>query len=451
MRSNSTKDMTTGRPLALITRFMIPLLLGNLFQQTYNIIDAIIVGRMLGAEALSSVGVSSSVQLLVLQFCIGSCAGFAIPVAQQFGAGNHKSMRHYIYHSVLLAIGMAFSMTLFTTLLCHKILDLLHTPGNIYDDAYRYLFIIFLGIPFTILYNMLSALLRAVGNSKMPFVFLAVSTILNVFLDFFCIAVLKWGVAGAAVATIASQALSGFACLIYILKRARILIPEKKERTYDGDIAGKLLGVGLPMGIQYSFVAIGIMVMQTYNNTLGSDYVAGFTAATKIKQFLLCPYDAFGTALATFVSQNYGAGRIDRVKKGFADSFALFLGYGFAAGCVMIFQGRPLSSLFLENADAVILDAAAQYLRAMGYLFWILAILNICRFTTQALGFSGRAVFSGVTEMVARVLVSMTFVPRFGYTAVCWTDQCAWVTATIYITIVCLLLLRKIDRKPKIF
>ena len=299
-----------------------------------------------------------------------------------------------IYYSVLLAIGMAFSMTLFTTLLCHKILDLLHTPGNIYDDAYRYLFIIFLGIPFTILYNMLSALLRAVGNSKMPFVFLAVSTILNVFLDFFCIAVLKWGVAGAAVATIASQALSGFACLIYILKRARILI---------------------------------------------------------IKQFLLCPYDAFGTALATFVSQNYGAGRIDRVKKGFADSFALFLGYGLAAGCVMIFQGRPLSSLFLENADAVILDAAAQYLRAMGYLFWILAILNICRFTTQALGFSGRAVFSGVTEMVARVLVSMTFVPRFGYTAVCWTDQCAWVTATIYITTVCLLLLRKIDRKPKIF
>ena len=448
MHANSTKDMTTGRPLVLITRFMIPLLLGNLFQQTYNMIDAIIVGRMLGADALSSVGVSSSVQLLVLQFCIGSCVGFAIPVAQKFGAGDHKSMRSYIYHSVLLAAGMALAATLFTTLFCHKIMGLLHTPADIYDDAYRYLFVIFLGIPFSILYNMLSSLLRAVGNSKIPFVFLAISTVLNIFLDLFCIAVLEWGVAGAAIATISSQVLSGFACLIYILKRMRILVPVKEERKFSANITGKLLGVGLPMGIQYSFVAIGIMIMQTYNNTLGSDYVAGFTAATKIKQFLLCPYDAFGTALATFVSQNYGAGHISRVKKGVIDSLILSLVYGVIAGCVMIFLGRPLASLFLESGDAVILNASAQYLRAMGYLFWILAILNTSRFTTQALGYSGRAVFSGVTEMLTRGLVSMTFIPRYGYTAVCWTDQCAWITATIYITTVCLLLLRKISEKP---
>ena len=210
--------MTTGNPLILIMQFAFPLLLGNLFQQTYNIVDAAIVGRVLGPNALAGVGASSSVQFLILGFCIGVCAGFSVPVAQRFGAGDIRSLKKFIFHSVILIIFLSVSLTLICCLSCKGILNILHTPGDIYSDAYVYLLVIFLGIPFTLLYNITAGILRAVGDSRTPFIFLAMSTAFNIGLDLFCIIVLKWGVAGAALATVASQAISGILCLIFILK-----------------------------------------------------------------------------------------------------------------------------------------------------------------------------------------------------------------------------------------
>lgn len=340
---SAVKSLTDGNPLGLIVSFMLPLLLGNIFQQAYNMVDGMIVGQMLGADALAAVGSSSSVQFLILGLCIGTCAGFAIPISQRFGANDGKGVRRYVFHSIILSAALAVIMTTVTAILCMPILRLMQTPANIIDNAYSYLLIIFLGIPFTILYNMTAGMLRAVGNSRAPFIFLAISTFLNIFLDMFCIAVLHWGCAGAAIATIASQALSGLFCLIYILRKVPILHIFREDRSFDGGTAKVLIVMGLPMGLQYSITAIGSMVMQSANNSLGSVYVSGFTAGTKLKQLFLCPFDAMATAIATFISQNYGALRMDRVKKGLRQTVVMSVLYGAAAGTVLILFGRNLS------------------------------------------------------------------------------------------------------------
>lgn len=446
-QGKNVRSMTDGNPLGLILEFMAPLLLGNLFQQAYNMVDGIIVGRLLGADALAAVGSSTSVQFLTLGLCIGSCAGFAIPVAQSFGAGDMKKMKRYVFHAAVLSVILAAVMTFVTVVFCRRIVVLMQTPEDIFADAYRYLVIIFWGIPFTILYNCTAGILRAVGNSRAPFVFLSISTVLNIFLDLVCIAVLHWGCAGAAAATIASQALSGAFCLVYILRKVPQLHLAAEDRVFDKKTAGHVLAMGIPMGLQYSITAIGSMVMQSANNSLGSIYVSGFTAGTKLKQLFICPYDAMATALATFVGQNYGAMRMDRVKKGMRQVLAIGLVYGLAAGVLMIFFGRSMAGLFLSSENGEALDAAARYLRCMGYLYWVLAPLNICRNVMQALGFSGRAVISGVIEMAARSTFATVFVPVYGYTAICWTDQSAWVTATIYLVLMCAAVVRKRTRE----
>ena len=421
---SAVKSLTDGNPLGLIVSFMLPLLLGNIFQQAYNMVDGMIVGQMLGADALAAVGSSSSVQFLILGLCIGTCAGFAIPISQRFGANDGKGVRRYVFHSIILSAALAVIMTTVTAILCMPILRLMQTPANIIDNAYSYLLIIFLGIPFTILYNMTAGMLRAVGNSRAPFIFLAISTFLNIFLDMFCIAVLHWGCAGAAIATIASQALSGLFCLIYILRKVPILHIFREDRSFDGGTAKVLIVMGLPMGLQYSITAIGSMVMQSANNSLGSVYVSGFTAGTKLKQLFLCPFDAMATAIAT-----------DRVKKGLRQTVVMSVLYGAAAGTVLILFGRNLSMLFLSADNAEALDASARYLRCMGYFYWVLGLLNCFRNEVQALGYPGRAMLAGAIEMGARSFVATTFVPIFGYAAICWTDQSAWCSATVYLII----------------
>ena len=441
--------MTQGRPFQLIFQFALPLLAGNLLQQTYNMIDSSIVGQSLGTKALAGVGASSSVQFLVLGFCIGICNGFSIPISQKFGAGDYEGMRKYIFHALFLTAVAAVIITTVTAVLCPQILYLLSTPDDIFDRAYRYLLILFLGIPFTLLYNLLSGILRAVGDSRTPFLFLAFSTVLNVILDLVCILILKWDVAGAAIATIAAQAVSGILCLFYIVKKVQILHVSKKHCRVKKNAVSTMLTMGLPMGLQFSITAIGSMVMQSANNGLGSIYVSGFTAGMRIKQFTICPFDAIATAVSVFCGQNLGAGKVDRIKKGIKEGIAMGVLYGAAAGLVMILFGRPLSLLFVHASETAVLDASAKYLRCMGYFFWVLGILNICRMSTQGLGFSGRAVFSGVMEMIARIFVSVVFVRilGFGFQAICFADQTAWVAASCYIAPTCYHCVKKISQK----
>ena len=435
--------MTKGNPLKLMLQFAFPLLIGNLLQQTYNIIDAAIVGQILGAKALASVGASSSIQFLVLGFCMGSCTGFGVPIAKYFGAGKLDQMRNYVFNGALLTAGIAVILTALCSVFCPQILHMLSVPEDIYDNAYAYLLIIFLGMPFTLLYNYLSSILRSVGDSRTPFMFLALSAILNIFLDLFCIVVLKWGCAGAAIATITAQAISGILCLVFIAKKMNLLWLSKAHSAANKDAVSELLMMGIPTGLQFSITAIGSMVMQSANNGLGSVYVSGFTAGMKIKQFTMCPFDAIGTAVSVFCSQNLGAKQPDRIRKGLKQGMAVAVGYGLLAGLVLIFAGRPLSMIFVSKSSADVLDASAKYLRCMGYFYWSLGILNTTRMVTQGLGYSTRAVFSGVTEMLARTIVSLGFVGTFGFTAICFADQTAWITACLYIAPTCVFCIKK--------
>ena len=439
-----SNSMTQGNPLKVMLQFAFPLLIGNLLQQTYNIIDAAIVGQSLGAQALASVGASTSVQFLVLGFCMGSCTGFGIPVAKYFGAGDLKHMKNIIFNGAVLTAVIAVIITVLCTLLCPWILQVLSVQSDIYANAYSYLMIIFLGLPFTLLYNYLSSILRAVGDSRTPFLFLAFSAVLNIFLDLFFILVADWGCAGAAFATIAAQAISGILCLIVIIRRMEVLWLSKENRVVRGDSITELLQMGLPTGLQFSITAIGSMVMQSANNGLGGDYVSAFTAGAKLKQFTMCPFDAIATSVSVFCSQNYGAGKIDRIHKGLRQGIAVGVGYGLFAGLILIFAGRPLSMIFVSKDASGVLDASAKYLRCMGYFYWSLGILNVTRMVTQGLGHSGRAFFSGVMEMIARTLVSLGFVEAFGYTAICFADQTAWIAACCYIAPTCLYCLKKI-------
>ena len=441
-----TKSMTEGNPLKLIFSFALPLLLGNLLQQTYNIIDSAIVGRVLGANALAAVGASSSVQFLVLGFCTGICCGFGIPLAKYFGAGDRDKVRCCIFNSALLTAGAAVIITTVCAVFCTAILHMLSTPDNIFGDAYSYLLIIFLGIPFTLLYNLLACILRAVGDSRTPFIFLGISSVLNIFLDLLFIVVFRMGCAGAAAATVTAQAVSGILCFIYIKKHFPELALSPQDRQANGKMIWQLITMGVPMGLQYSITAIGSMVMQSANNSLGSVYISGFTAGMRIKQFAMCPFDAIATAVSVFCGQNLGAGKPDRIKKGIFQGVASAVAYGIVSGLVLIFLGRTLSLIFIDPSETEILDAAAKYLRCLGFFYWCLGSLCVVRMSIQGLGFSGRAIISGIIEMAARIIVSMGFVGTFGYTAICFADQTAWVTAFLYVLPMCIHCIHKVSK-----
>lgn len=442
-------SMVQGNPLKLILSFSLPLLLGNLFQQTYNMVDAAIVGQTLGSSALAAVGASSSVQFLVLGFCMGTCIGFGVPVAQRFGAEDYEGLRKYVFCGAVLSAITAIVMAVATTLLCSLILQILQVPTEIFQQAYNYLVVIFIGIPCTILYNYLSSILRAIGDSKTPFLFLAISAVLNIFLDLFCIIVLKWDVMGASIATIVSQGISGLLCLILIIRKFSILHPHSEDRHMDAGISKDLLVMGMPMGLQFSITAIGSMVMQSANNGLGTIYVSGFTAGMKIKQFMMCPFDALATAVSTFASQNYGANKMDRVKKGIKQGTTVGILYGILAGVIMILFGRTLSLLFVSSSETAVLDAAYLYVRRMGLFWWSLGILNVLRTSVQGLGYAPRAVMGGVIEMVCRCVMALFVVPIFKFDAITFCDQTAWLGAVFYIVPVCILTIKQIEQKQQ--
>lgn len=444
-----TTDMTKGRTLPLLLRFSLPLLATNLFQQLYNMVDAAIVGQSLGATALGAVGATSSVQFLILGFCLGVCVGFGIPVAQRFGAGDLSGMRRDMFHGIVLALVIAVIMTAATTLSTNGILALLRTPADIYRLTYTYIFIIFLGIPFSVAYNLMAGFLRAIGDSRTPFLIIAVSSGLNIALDFFMILVLHLGVAGAAIATIVSQAFSAVVCYLVIRLKFEILHlrPQEGDTHWSGAVAKKMLRMGIPTGLQFSITAIGSMVMQSANNGLGTLYVSGFAAGCKIKALMMCPFDAIATAAATFAGQNYGAAKYDRIRDGIRQGCFLGVLYGIGAGLVMIFFGREMSMLFVPAADRDVLKMSAQYIRCMGYLFWTLGILNVFRQSVQGLGYAFLSVFSGIVEMAARTIVAILIVPGIGYDAICWTDQAAWASAAVYISVIMCLVLHRVERE----
>ncbi len=436
MARSRVNDLTVGSPMKHILGFMLPLLFGLIFQQFYNMVDTVVVGQYLGVNALAGVGSTGSVNFLVLGFVIGLSSGFTIPVAQTFGSKDFDSMRKFIGNTIWLALGFAAVLTVGTCLLCNNILTWMNTQPEFFKEAHDYIFVIFLGIPVTFLYNILSGIMRSLGDSRTPVYFLVISSLLNVVLDIFLIVVMDMGVAGAGFATVISQLVSGILCFVYMAKKFDIIRLKKEDLKPEPYFLGRLCAVGLPMGLQYSITAIGSILLQTAVNGLGSAYVAAVTAGSKVSQLMCCPYDAMGSTMATYGGQNMGAGRLDRIKKGLIDCSLLGIIYAVAAFMAILLFGGSIAMMFIkegqENVD-FILELAKKFL-TLNVMFYIpLAFVNIVRFLIQGMGFSQIAVFAGVFEMAARGIVALCFVPMFGYTAVCLASPSAWILADVFL------------------
>ena len=428
-----SKEMTSGPCLPLIFNFTLPLLLGNMLQQTYSLIDAAIVGKFLGINALASVGASTSVVFLILGFCNGCCGGFGIPVAQKFGARDYVSMRRLVSVSLKLAGMVSVGIALITCLLCAFILRTMQTPENIFQDAYWYLLITFIGVPCTFFYNLLSSIIRALGDSKTPFWFLLFSTVLNVLLDLLCILVFHWEVAGAAIATVFSQGVSAVLCYFYMYRKFEILRMQPADKRFRPELARQLIFVSVPMGLQFSITAIGSIMLQSANNALGTACVAAFTAAMRIKMFFLCMLESLGIAMATFCGQNYGAGKPERIWTGVKAASLMMIVYVAAVAIILWGFSEKFVLLFVDPSETEIIADAALFLHISVSFFPVLGLLCILRYSIQGAGYTKLAMFSGVSEMIARILVSVVAVPLWGFWAVCFGDPTAWVFADAFL------------------
>ncbi len=419
--------------MKLILGFSIPILLGSLFQQFYNIADTVIVGRFLGVDSLAAVGATGPMCFLIFGFCVGTCSGFAIPLAHKFGAGDYVGLRKFAANCVWLTVGFAIVVTAVTVILCRDVLVWMQTPSDILDRSYAYLVVMFWGIPLTFLYNIVAAMIRSLGDSKTPVFFLVMSSVLNIVLDIYFIVGLNMGVEGAAYATVLSEGISGTACLIFMIKKFEILHIRKEEWTPDIRLMGYLCKMGIPMGLQYSITAVGAVILQRATNTLGSDAVAAVTAASRIGSFLASPFEAMGNTMATYGGQNVGAKKLDRLGTGLKDCLILGVGYALIALLIVIFFGRDLAVLFVDTAEAGIIENVYLFMMITSACYSLLALVNITRFLIQGMGFSGLAVLAGVLEMIARSIVAFVLVPQIGFVGVCLGDPVAWIFADVFL------------------
>ncbi len=439
-----TKDLTTGSPLKLIITFTFPAFLGMLFQQFYNVVDTIIVGKLLGIGPLAGVGATGSLNFMVLGFCMGICNGFAIPVAQKFGAGDQVELRKFVANSLWLVAIIALVLTVPVCVYCRPILRVMNTPEDVFEYAYQYIFIIFLGIPAALLYNILAAILRSLGDSKTPVLFLALSSVLNIGLDIISIKLWGMGVDGTALATVISQGVSGVICFFYMKKRFTVLQMSREERRPDGAKMKRLCYMGIPMGLQYSITAIGSLVIQATMNGFGSVAVAGATAANRINGFLTCPIEALGASMAPYVGQNLGAGKLDRVSRGVIDaSLCGFVSSGVLFVIIWLY-GAQLTGIFLDVPDPEVTAYAVEFLRIVGAGYCLLTLVNVVRFSIQGLGFSVLAILSGVMEMIARCFAGLVIAPHIGFAAVAMGHPLAWLFADIFLIPAFLLCRKKV-------
>lgn len=448
--------MTVGNPTAKIVSFALPLVLGYILQQVYLIVDAAIVGRWIGVEALAAVGASSSIMFLIMGFCNGSCAGFAIPVAQTFGAKDYSKMRAYVANAIRVAVVIAVVLTIVTCIFCARILRVVNTPDDIFHDAFVFLFLQFLTIPFTIAFNLLAGFIRALGNSRQPFYFLIAASLLNVLLDVILIMMMGWGVEGAGIATLLSQMFSALLCMVYIRKHLQVLIPTRSERAYHDRMVGHLLNAGIPMGLQFSITGIGIIMLQSANNALGTVYVAAFTASMRVKYLFTCVFENIGVAMATYCGQNLGGHQVVRIKDGVRSAikimlvyfvFTVLIIYPFADNMMMAFVDTHDTSV---QSSAAIVENAAMFMRIANYFYPVLGLLTILRYSIQGMGYSNLSMLSGVMEMIARCGVSLWIVPAFHFLGVCYGDPVAWVSADLFLVPAFIYVYRRLRKKENV-
>lgn len=422
-------DMTVGNPMKIILSFTMPIFIGNVFQQFYNMADAVIVGKFVGNKALAAVGSTGTIMFLIYGFVVGMTAGFTVLTAQKFGAGDMMGMRKTVAGAGILSFIIGAILTALFMIFMKPLLILMNTPSDIFSDAYSYIMIVSGGILAQMLYNLLSSVLRALGNSKTPLYFLILSALLNIVLDLVLIVGFKMGAPGAAVATVIAQGTSGVLCLFYIIAKIPVLHLTRDDLHVGGTIYGIQLRIGLPMALQYSITAIGTMMVQSALNILGSTLVAAFTAAGKIEQVVTQAYVAMGTTMATYGAQNMGAGNVSRIRQGFKSCTIIGVVYSFVAATFIMTVGKYMTYLFVSEDVELIMSSVDIYLKCIGIFFIPLAVVNIYRNGIQGLGYGLLPMMAGVAELIGRGVVAVIAAHQKSYTGVCLASPAAWILA----------------------
>ena len=413
MSADTTNDMTSGSPVRLILQFMIPVCLGNIFQQFYNVADSIVAGQFIGVNALAAIGSTGSLMFFVTGWLNGLSSGFAILVSQRFGAKRYDQMRHYVAMSIYLAAAFAIVMTVGLLILNEPILRMMNFSDEIMPDVTAYMGIIYAGLIVTAAYNSLAAFLRALGDSKSPLYFLIISAVINVGLDIAFIVCFGMGVEGCAYATVIAQGISAVLCFVYILKKFPILHLKEEDFRISFRSFGHLLSLGIPMGLQFSITAIGTIIVQGAVNVYGEIYMAGFAAAGKLQNIITTVFTAFGATIATFVGQNRGAGKMDRVKTGVKYTQIMILIWSVVMMALVFF------------------DAAVIYFRTVFWCYPFLGSIFLYRNTLQGMGYGLVPMLGGVFELAARSVIVMIVAGRTSFAGVCFSDPAAWIAALI--------------------
>ncbi|WP_350349498.1 MATE family efflux transporter [Agromyces sp. G08B096] len=423
------RTLTTGAPWRVITVFAVPLLIGNVVQQLYQIADAIVVGRHLGVDSLAAVGATGSLLFLLLGFAWGVTSGFAIPTAQAFGARDHAAVRRSVAIGTLLTGAMSVVLTIGAPLLAGPALQLMQTPEELLPEATVFTQVSFLGSAAVMFFNYLSAIIRAVGDSRTPLVFLTLACALNVALVLVMVGVLEWGVAGAALATGVAQAVSVLLCLEYVRRRLPMLHLRREDWRFSRAEFSEHLRVGLPMGFQASIIAIGTLTVQVALNELGAGAVAAYTTASRVDSLAVALLQSIGLAVSMFAAQNLGGRRPDRIRRGVVQAVWISIGVSVVLGAVLIAFGADLVRLFVdEGSDAVVADAATM-LAVNGFLYASLGVLFVLRGALQGLGHTLVPTLTGVVELVMRVLAAIVLGAAFGFVGVVWSNPLAWLGA----------------------
>ncbi len=423
------KDMTSGSPMKMIFWFTFPIFIGNVFQQFYNMADAVIVGKFVGTKALAAVGSTGTIMFLINGFVIGMTAGFTVLTAQKFGAGDMKAMRKSVTGAALLSLVIGLLLTVLFMVFMKPLLTLMNTPDDIFIDAYAYIMIISGGILAQMLYNLLASILRALGDSKVPLYFLILSAFLNIVLDLVFVIAFHMGAAGAAVATVISQGISGLLCLLYIARKVPVLSMAKADWSPRKELLAVQLRIGIPMALQYSITAVGTMMVQSSLNILGSTLVAAYTAAGKIEQVVTQAYVAMGTTMATYGAQNMGAGDVPRIRQGFKACTIIGAIYSLIAAALVMTVGKYMTYLFVSDDVEMIMDSVDIYLKCVGLFFIPLTIVNVYRNGIQGLGYGFLPMTAGIAELIGRGVVALIAAQQRSYLGVCLASPAAWVLA----------------------
>ncbi|MGN0691992.1 MAG: MATE family efflux transporter [Oscillospiraceae bacterium] len=425
------REMTSGKPAGILFSFAVPIILGSLFQQLYSMIDTIIVGRTIGVEAIAALGATSYISNLIIGFMTGLTNGFAIITARHFGAGDHVQMRRSVAGTIILGFAVSAVFTVLSLGLLRPFLRILNTPEEIFETSYSYISVILTFMTAAMLYNMSAGVLRAVGDSLTPLIFLIISSVINIGLDILFITKLGMGVRGAAYATVISQTLSFAMCCIYIVKRFPYLIPRKEEMKVTLGELGSLMSMGLSLALMFSIVEIGSLILQRAINDFGTDTIAAHTAARKISSILMLPYSAFGSACATYCSQNLGAGKPERVGRGIKSAVGMCWIWSALAVAVSYLFAPTLIGWIAGTDEVFIVDLASKYMRVNTPFYFILAVLIVMRSSLQGLGRKTIPVASSVIEMIGKAVAAFAAAPALGYFGVMISEPVVWFFMTI--------------------